>query len=156
MASSDAAAALAAVLRHAELPALTELRAALSAAEARAAEAAARHAEEIAAWRARATRVSPATPWIWRRMRTAGLEGALLDEYAPVDPPCRACGAEADGGWDLCTGCLAPLLARGWHAVGEDPADRADCMWGSDAPAGVLGGRTRCVDCALHLVRRRR
>jgi hypothetical protein len=149
--SADVCAALAVVLAHEEPPALAELRAALAESQRAAAEAAAVHAAELAAWRGRCQSLMNDTVDLAVLARRAGVEGELVDEYAP--PRCMLCdgGVGADSLWLLCDGCLAPLLARGWREVDGSP----DCACGEVAD-GWIGGRARCVPCAQRYVQRRR
>jgi hypothetical protein len=150
--SAEICAALAAVLAREEVPALAELRAALAESERAAAEAAAQHAAELVAWRARYERLMDDALDLADLARVAGVDGDLVDEYAP--PRCMLCGGlvGAVTRWNLCDACVSPLYARGWR---EFEGDAPDCACGEIAD-GWIGGRARCVPCAQRFVRRRR
>jgi hypothetical protein len=141
--SSSSYATLSAVRRHAEPAVIAELRAAV--AEARAATAAAEsHAAQMeAAWLARHHGLMDDAVALAEQALAAGLEGELLDEYAPLPPPCDLCGGPSDDESPLtfCAGCLAPLLACGWCPLAD--ADRANCQACGDEGEGFIGGRTR-------------
>jgi hypothetical protein len=116
------------------------------------ADAVARHATEISAWNIQLRNVIADTTQLARLARYAGVRGDLVQEYDPRYS-CR-CGVEvhADVPWHLCQECVAPLLARGWRRL--DGSDLVDCACG-DFANGWIGGRSRCVRCALRFVQRR-
>jgi hypothetical protein len=88
----------------------------------------------------------------------AGVHSDLAMEYAHGMDQCGACGSlvlfilleRATPSVEVCRSCMEQLRARGWRASG------GVCDCGVDTGMGSIGGRRRCMDCAMRFVRRRR
>jgi hypothetical protein len=160
--SAEIVAALSAVIRAVELPAVAELRLALErksmAAEDTAASAQRNPsiAAQVAALRYQALMRDARA--LADQAVDAGLQGLLVENYATAVEECWGCGRivpvahleQATPSVLACRRCMEQLRARGWRASG------GVCGCGVDIGMGSVGGRRRCMHCALRFVRRRR
>ncbi len=159
--SAEIVAALSAVLRAEELPAMAELRLALERKSMAAEDAAASAqrnqsiAAQVAAQRYQA--LMRDTRALADQAVEAGLQGLLVENYATRVEECWGCGRivpvahleQATPSVMACRRCMEQLRARGWRASG------GVCGCGVDIGMGSVGGRRRCMHCALRFVRRR-
>jgi hypothetical protein len=143
--SAEIVAALSAVIRAEEAPAIAELR--LEEQERRSMSAAAQRFQSLM-YDARA---------LADQVAGAGVESELVNLYS-IREDCWGCGRLVLASrLELATPCVVafqccmePLRARGWRASG------GVCDCGVDIGMGSIRGRRRCMHCALRFVRRRR
>jgi hypothetical protein len=156
--SAEIVVALSAVIRAEELPAIAELRLELERKSMVAEDATASTQRDKSTAAQRYQALMRDARAIADEAADAGVHSDLVAEYAHSMDSCWACGRlvlstlleRATPSVEVCRSCMEQLRARGWRASG------GVCACGVDIGMGSIGGRRRCMHCALQFVRHRR
>ena len=155
--SAEIVAALSAVIRAEDAPAVAELRLELERRSLAAEDAAAGAQRDKSAAFQRFQSLMFDTRALADQAAGAGVESELVNLYS-LREDCWGCGRfvlarrleQVTPSVAACQSCMEQLRARGWRASG------GVCDCGVDIGMGSIGGRRRCMHCALRFVRRRR